>query len=79
MDDARQVAERILSRIRGLVINGAEERIGLTASIGMAAYPHHGQALTELMEQADSALYIAKRAGRDRVGLPAASHIGQPR
>ncbi|HEV2886416.1 MAG TPA: GGDEF domain-containing protein [Jatrophihabitans sp.] len=79
MDDARQVAERILSRIRGLVINGAEERIGLTASIGMAAYPHHGQALTELMEQADSALYIAKRAGRDRVGLPAASTIGQPR
>ncbi|MEO7260747.1 MAG: GGDEF domain-containing protein [Jatrophihabitantaceae bacterium] len=75
MDDAHQVAERILSRIRGLVINGpaADERIALTASIGMAAYPQHGHALTELMEQADNALYIAKRAGRDRIGTPSPS------
>jgi len=76
LEEALQVAERTLSRVRGLVINdaGTGGRISLTASIGMAAYPQHGQALTELMEQADSALYIAKRSGRDRVGLPA----GQP-
>jgi diguanylate cyclase (GGDEF)-like protein len=79
MEAARQVAERILSRVRSLVINGAPagEKISLTASIGMAAYPQHGEALHELMEQADSALYIAKRAGRDRVGLPLADRNGR--
>ena len=46
----------------------------LTASIGLAAYPEHGQYLTELLEAADGALYAAKRAGRDRVGLPPGRH-----
>ncbi|HEX8766809.1 MAG TPA: GGDEF domain-containing protein, partial [Jatrophihabitans sp.] len=57
IDEARRVAERTLSRIRTLVINGARagQRITLTASIGMAAYPQHGQSIGELMEQADSA------------------------
>ena len=41
----------------------------------MAAYPQHGQTLTELMEQADSALYLAKRSGRDQVGLPVAVEV----
>lgn len=72
MEEARQVSERILSRIRALVISGstAGQRIWLTASIGIAAYPQHGQVLTELLEQADNALYLAKQSGRDRVGLP---------
>jgi diguanylate cyclase (GGDEF)-like protein len=74
-EEACRVAERTLSRIRGLVINGADagQRITLTASIGMAAYPQHGETIGELMEQADSALYLAKRAGRDRLVLPPAS------
>jgi diguanylate cyclase (GGDEF)-like protein len=72
IDEARQVAERTLSRIRTLVITTAdsEEKLSLTASIGMAAYPVHGSTLTELLEQADNALYVAKRSGRDRVELP---------
>jgi diguanylate cyclase (GGDEF)-like protein len=80
IEEARQVAERTLSRIRGLVIPCASpgQRISLTASIGMAAYPQHGQLITELIEQADSALYIAKRAGRDQVGLPLAAGARHP-
>lgn len=72
MDEACQVSERILSRIRGLVVNStaAGQRIWLTASIGIAVYPQHGQLLTELIEQADNALYQAKQSGRDRIGLP---------
>lgn len=71
VDEAGKVAERILSRVRDLAVSGAADRkISLTASIGMAAYPEHGQTLTELLEQADGALYTAKRAGRDQVGLP---------
>jgi diguanylate cyclase (GGDEF)-like protein len=71
--DARQVAQRTIERVRGVVIagqdpNGPECR--LTASIGLSAYPLHGTDLTDLLEAADVALYGAKRDGRDRVGEP---------
>ncbi len=72
-DEAVVVAERTLARVRGLVISGSSDQeatVQLTASIGLAAYPQHGSALTDLLEAADLALYAAKRAGRDRVGLP---------
>ncbi|HJQ01973.1 MAG TPA: GGDEF domain-containing protein [Jatrophihabitans sp.] len=71
--DAIDVAERTLSRIRNLAIGGQEpdgQQVPLTASIGLASYPTHGEDLTDLLEAADVALYGAKRAGRDRVGLP---------
>ena len=71
--DAVLVAERTLTRIRGLQINGPATNgptIHLTASIGLASYPQHGIDLTELLESADAGLYVAKRAGRDQVGLP---------
>ncbi|HNW59600.1 MAG TPA: GGDEF domain-containing protein [bacterium] len=39
----------------------------VTISIGVAACPENGEGETELLHQADRALYAAKRAGRDRV------------
>ena len=44
---------------------------GLTASIGAAIHPGHGDDLTALMHAADAALYAAKRAGRNTVRLAA--------
>jgi diguanylate cyclase (GGDEF)-like protein len=41
--------------------------IGLSASIGISCFPEHGTALEDLLHAADSALYAAKRAGRNRV------------
>ncbi|HOT96717.1 MAG TPA: GGDEF domain-containing protein [bacterium] len=38
-----------------------------TISIGVAACPENGEGETELLHQADRALYQAKQAGRDRV------------
>lgn len=38
----------------------------ITSSIGVAEYPHHGKSVKEIQEAADSALYRAKEAGRDR-------------
>lgn len=73
VDEAALVAERTLARIRTLPItgqSGSDNQLRLTASIGLAAYPHHGEELTELLEAADAALYDAKNAGRDRVALP---------
>jgi diguanylate cyclase (GGDEF)-like protein len=76
LEQAVVVAERILARVRGLVISGLapdSAQLGLTASIGLAACPEHGHDLTDLLEAADVGLYAAKHGGRDRIGLPPAS------
>jgi hypothetical protein len=43
--------------------------ITVTASIGIAAYPDHATTADQLERLADSALYLAKHAGRDRVEI----------
>jgi diguanylate cyclase (GGDEF)-like protein len=71
------VADRILKRIRKLEVPthglGAAPVTGLSASIGIACYPQQGDEVEELLRAADSALYTAKNAGRDRVELVAKS------
>jgi len=44
------------------VANGAQVRIG--TSVGISLYPSHGQSAAELLQQADTALYLAKAEGR---------------
>ncbi len=41
----------------------------VTCSQGIAAFPHHGRTATELREQADHALYLAKERGRNRAEI----------
>jgi diguanylate cyclase (GGDEF)-like protein len=36
-------------------------------SVGVAGYPEHGTSSAELILAADSAMYLAKARGRDRV------------
>jgi diguanylate cyclase (GGDEF)-like protein len=45
-------------------------RIPLTASFGLVAYPLDGLTPKELLHSADTAMYIAKQTGRNRVCLP---------
>lgn len=66
---AVQVAERIRERIAGEQIVGDFGRVRVTASLGVAAWPDAATSMNDLLEEADQALYRAKRAGRDRVEL----------
>lgn len=66
--EAEYFAQRLRAGLRGLRIPGAEN-LKVTVSIGIAGHaPEHPLATAEeLLAQADSALYLAKRQGRDRV------------
>lgn len=63
IEGAVDVAERIRAKL-------AAERLPagrITLSVGVAAFPAHGDGPEALIAAADAALYEAKRAGRDRV------------
>ena len=47
--------------------DGKMELPRVTISIGVSAFPEHGETLASLLSVADRALYRAKQAGRDRV------------
>jgi diguanylate cyclase (GGDEF)-like protein len=75
-DEVLAIAERIRLRVAGLRVeiptpDGPLTVAGLTASIGAAVHPGHGDDVGTLMQAADAALYAAKRAGRNTVRLAA--------
>ena len=63
-----EVVQRLMStlnsRIRAVKVDDLPEET-LSCSIGAAFYPQHGKDFTLLYENADRALYEAKRAGRN--------------
>jgi diguanylate cyclase (GGDEF)-like protein len=64
-------AERIRSSIESypfsIVRQGSKGTHNITVSIGVASFPEDSSDPIELVEMADSALYRAKREGRNRV------------
>jgi len=50
------------------------QEVHITLSAGIALYPQHGKTIDELLYSADTALYLAKNAGRNRV-LTIEDHI----
>lgn len=68
--DAERLAERILDRLRTQAFGagGDLEPFLVTATFGVAEWQPHVDA-AELMDAADRALYRAKAAGRNRVGI----------
>ncbi len=63
------VAERIRKAMMSMVVPSNTEKPlpQLTVSIGVAAFPEHGQTLEEIIQASDKALYESKRSGRNRV------------
>jgi diguanylate cyclase (GGDEF)-like protein len=69
LDEARRVAERLRAAVAALRIPhaGAEELGVVTASFGVATADCAHCRFDELTAEADAALYLAKRSGRNRV------------
>ncbi len=63
---AEIAATRLLEAIRQHTATIQGQAIRTTASIGIVAFPKHGMQPTELLMQADIAMYRAKRQGRNR-------------
>jgi diguanylate cyclase (GGDEF)-like protein len=68
-EEASEIAERIRRAVaaRRIEVETATEPIGVTISIGVAAYPLDAETRTDLVHQADVAVYRAKLQGRNRV------------
>ena len=70
LDGAAQLAERIRRSLEERLIHaGGEEPIPTTASFGVAAFSAPATA-EAVLAAADSALYAAKRGGKNRVASP---------
>lgn len=72
-EGAQQVAERIQEQIRLLSCGQDEQKRGITASIGLSCYTQSGDMPIKTPErwiqEADEALYRAKRAGKNRISV----------
>jgi diguanylate cyclase (GGDEF)-like protein len=65
-DEAALVAKSLLQVLsRSFLIENHE--INISASIGIALFPENGADATELLQQADGAMYSAKRDGKNRI------------
>jgi diguanylate cyclase (GGDEF)-like protein len=69
---ATSVARSIVERVAALDVEGVGPG---TVSAGVATYPMHGTGRAELIRLADSALYWAKKDGKNRVRAYAAESI----
>lgn len=68
LDSARRRAEDIRAAVSELALLHRGRSLGrLTVSIGLAAFPGSGNDAEALLRAADTALYAAKHAGRNRV------------
>ena len=68
---AHPIAQRILERVAGVRVDGFGNPIRMTCSIGIAASDTLGVWGEHLIAQADAAVYVAKRRGRNQVQMAA--------
>jgi len=67
--EALRVAELLRDALDEPIWIGTDHELNISSSIGVAVYPEHGSNGTELLKNADHAMYRAKREGRNQVRL----------
>jgi diguanylate cyclase (GGDEF)-like protein len=70
LEAAWATGERIRAAVSRRIITIGDAALRTTVSVGVAAYPDHGSSVSSILDAADAALYRAKEAGRNRVGVP---------
>ncbi len=66
LDEAVEVGERIRDAVASLDLSRFGD-VSTSVSVGVAVASAPDQPIAEIIEEADRALYLAKRRGRDRV------------
>lgn len=59
-----EIAKKLCTLLQKIYIKD-NERVSISASIGIATYPYNGKTYEELYKMADRALYISKRKGKN--------------
>jgi diguanylate cyclase (GGDEF)-like protein/PAS domain S-box-containing protein len=62
--EADRIAREIITAFEAPLVLDDRQEVVISPSIGISLYPDHGQVPTELLKQADTAMYQAKAAGR---------------
>ncbi len=71
---AESIAEHILALIKNNIVVDKRQSHSITASIGIALFPEHGDEAETLLSYADLALYKAKEEGRNRICVFSPDH-----
>lgn len=66
IDDARFIANKVLEDLRRpFMLDGVE--VSVSASIGIALFPNHGEAVDQLIKEADGAMYRVKKSRKNGI------------
>lgn len=68
-EEAVRLAGEILETLRRDLVMAGGMKLNVTASIGIALFPEHGESAADLLSHADVAMYQAKDQGRNTYAL----------
>ena len=68
-EQSRMLSERIRQAVERMELEVEGKQLHVTVSIGSATFPYDGKLKTDLIENADKALYYSKEHGRNRVSF----------
>ena len=75
LEGALKLAERFRTAVEGQQVMVGGQEIRYTVSVGVASMDSQVSGMDQLLKLADSALYAAKKAGRNRVWHKRADHV----
>lgn len=69
LEQAAKIAEKIRAAVESFRFIWGDKQFSVGTSIGVVAISRESESLTELLSAADSACYVAKESGRNRVHI----------